>query len=90
LFARRNSSNSLSALPTTAPSTTSFTAPLVLCQPMAGDDVASALVDVVVSAALNRTLEIAGPEQFRLDEFIRRGLRAHVNDRAVVADARQQ
>jgi uncharacterized protein YbjT (DUF2867 family) len=58
----------------------------VLCQPMAADDVASALASTVVNSPVNGTLEIAGPEQFRLDEFIRRGLKAHGDPREVVAD----
>ena len=55
-------------------------------QPMAGDDVASALVRVAVEAPVNGTVEIAGPEPFRLDELIRRRL-AQLNDpREVTTD----
>jgi uncharacterized protein YbjT (DUF2867 family) len=55
-------------------------------QPMAGDDVASALARVAVEAPLNGTVEIAGPEPFRLDELIRRRL-AQINDpREVITD----
>jgi uncharacterized protein YbjT (DUF2867 family) len=55
-------------------------------QPMAGDDVASALVRVAVEAPVNGTVEIAGPEPFRLDELIRRRL-AQLNDpREVITD----
>jgi len=55
-------------------------------QPMAGDDVASAVGRVAVEAPVNGTVEIAGPEPFRLDELIRRRL-AQLNDpREVVTD----
>ena len=50
--------------------------PPVLIQPMAADDVASAVAKVAVSAPLNGTVEIAGPERFRLDELIRLDLAA--------------
>jgi uncharacterized protein YbjT (DUF2867 family) len=46
----------------------------VLVQPIAADDVVTALARVAVGAPLNGIVEIAGPEQFRLDERIRRGL----------------
>jgi hypothetical protein len=35
---------------------------------------------------LNGTVEIAGPEQFRFDEFISRGLNARKDPREVIAD----
>jgi hypothetical protein len=37
---------------------------------------------------LNGTVEVAGPEQFHLDELIRRGLVARNDPRAVVTDPR--
>lgn len=58
----------------------------VLIQPMAADDVAVGVGRVVISPPVNGTTEIAGPEQFRLDEFIRRGLRARNDPREVIAD----
>jgi len=55
-------------------------------QPMAGDDVASALARVAMEAPINGTIEIGGPEPFRLDELIRRRL-AQLNDpREVITD----
>jgi hypothetical protein len=36
---------------------------------------------------MNGIMEVAGPEQFRLDEFIRHGLRFRSDPRTVVADA---
>ena len=60
--------------------------PHVLFQPMAADDVATALGKIAVGSPLNGIVEIAGPEQFRLDELVRRRL-ATVNDsREVVPD----
>ena len=60
--------------------------PPVLIQPMAADDVASAVGRVAVGPAVNGIVEIGGPEKFRLDELIRRGLVARRDPREVVAD----
>jgi hypothetical protein len=57
-----------------------------LIQPMAADDVASALAQVAVSPPLNRIVEIANPDQFRLDELIRGILAARNDPREVVTD----
>jgi uncharacterized protein YbjT (DUF2867 family) len=61
--------------------------PPVLFQPIAADDVASAVARVAVGQPLNGVIEIAGPEQFRFDELIRQGLRAMNDPREVVADS---
>jgi uncharacterized protein YbjT (DUF2867 family) len=58
----------------------------VLMQPMAADDVASAVGRVAVGAPLNGIVEVAGPEQIRMDELIRRSLAARQDPRVVVAD----
>src|SRR5438445_34661 len=47
-----------------------------LMQPIAADDVATALADVAVGEPINGTIEIAGPEQIRQDELVRRFLSA--------------
>src|SRR5439155_12306947 len=47
-----------------------------MMQPIAGDDVAAALTDVAVAEPLNGTVEIAGPEPIRMDEFVRQLLTA--------------
>jgi uncharacterized protein YbjT (DUF2867 family) len=60
--------------------------PSALIQPMAANDVASAVCRVALGSPLNGTAEIGGPEQFRLDELVRRGLAAHKDPREVVAD----
>jgi uncharacterized protein YbjT (DUF2867 family) len=55
-------------------------------QPVAAEDVASALADVAVGSPLNDTVEVAGPEAFRLDELARRVLRARDDPREVTSD----
>src|SRR5580700_1593251 len=46
--------------------------PPALIQPMAADDVASAVGQIAVGSAVNGTGEVGGPEQFHLDELVRR------------------
>jgi len=58
----------------------------VLIRPMAAEDVASAVGRVSVGSPVNGTVEVAGPQEFRLDELIRRGLSARQDPREVVAD----
>ena len=58
----------------------------VRVQPEAADDVAAALADVAVSAPVNGVIELAGPEQFRLDELAQRVLSANNDSRRVTAD----
>lgn len=60
--------------------------PPVLIQPMAADDVASAVGRVALGTPANGMVEIGGPEKLRLDEFIHRGLVASGDPREVVAD----
>lgn len=60
--------------------------PSVLFQPMAADDVASAISRIATSSPVNATVEIGGPEQFRLDEAVRWDLAARKDPREVIAD----
>jgi uncharacterized protein YbjT (DUF2867 family) len=60
--------------------------PDALIQPMAADDVASAVTRVAIGPPLNRSVEVAGPEQFSLDELVRRVLATRNDPREVVAD----
>src|SRR5499425_2659910 len=60
--------------------------PPVLFQPMAADDVASAVGRIAEGPSLNSTIEIGGPEQFRLDDLVRRRLAALKDPREVIAD----
>ncbi len=48
----------------------------VLIQPMAAEDVASAVGRISVGSPVNGIVEVAGPQQFRLDELIRRAQRS--------------
>jgi len=61
--------------------------PPVLFQPMAADDVASGLARIAVGNPINGIVEIAGPEQFRVDELVRRRLTSLKDPREVVADS---
>jgi uncharacterized protein YbjT (DUF2867 family) len=62
--------------------------PPVLFQPMAAEDVATAVCTVAADSPLNGTVEIAGPETFRFDEFIRQRLSKLNDPREVIADPR--
>ena len=60
--------------------------PPALMQPMVSDDVAAMLADIVVGAPVNGMIELAGPERIRLDELVRRFLRATHDTREVTTD----
>jgi len=60
--------------------------PPVLIQPMAADDVATAVATIAVSTPLNGIVEVGGPQQFRFDELIRQDLRERHDSRTVVTD----
>src|SRR5262245_28413679 len=58
----------------------------VLIQPMAAEDVASAVGRIALGSPVNGIVEVAGPQQFRLDELIRRVLRERGDPREVITD----
>jgi len=60
--------------------------PPALIQPMAADEVVSATARIATNPPVNGTVEIGGPEQFRLDELARRFLAAHSDPREVISD----
>jgi uncharacterized protein YbjT (DUF2867 family) len=60
--------------------------PPALIQPIAADDVASALGRISLGPPLNGIGEIAGPDQFPLDDLIRERLSATGDPRQVVTD----
>ena len=60
--------------------------PSALIQPMAADDVASAVGRIAMDSPVNGTVEVGGPEQFRLDELIRLDLAARKDPREVISD----
>ena len=60
--------------------------PSILVQPMAADDVATALAEVAVEAPVNGIVEVAGPTQWALDEVVRQLLVARHDARRVITD----
>ena len=60
--------------------------PPVLFQPMAADDVASGVAKVALGQPVNGIVEIAGPEQYRVDELVRKRLAALKDPREVIPD----
>ncbi|MGI8405003.1 MAG: SDR family oxidoreductase [Thermomicrobiales bacterium] len=60
--------------------------PPALIQPIAAQDVASAVGRISLDSPVNGIVEIAGPEQFLLDELIRGRLSAIGDPREVVTD----
>jgi len=57
-----------------------------LIQPIAADDVASAVASIAVGTPLNGAVEVGGPESFQLDALIRGYLSALNDPREVVTD----
>ncbi len=60
--------------------------PTALIQPMAADDVATAVGRIALGSPVNGTVEVGGPEKFPLYELVRQGLAARNDPREVVAD----
>jgi uncharacterized protein YbjT (DUF2867 family) len=58
----------------------------VLMQPMVSDDVAAAVTDVALGEPMNGMIEVAGPDQFRQDELVRKFLSATRDPREVITD----
>jgi uncharacterized protein YbjT (DUF2867 family) len=61
--------------------------PSVAFQPMAADDIASAVGRTATGEPVNSVVEIGGPERFRFDEPLRRVLVALNDPREVVTDS---
>jgi uncharacterized protein YbjT (DUF2867 family) len=61
------------------------TAPM---QPVAADDVAATLADVAAGPPLNATIELAGPEELSIAEFVERFMAATGDKRRLIADPR--
>jgi uncharacterized protein YbjT (DUF2867 family) len=55
-------------------------------RPMAADDVAKAVGRAAIGTPVNRVVEWAGPQEFRLDQLVREGLRDRDDLREVIAD----
>lgn len=62
------------------------TLPSAYFQPIASDDVADAMTDVALSAPINGTIEIAGPEPIRMSDLVARFLKATDDPRKVIGD----
>lgn len=60
--------------------------PTARFRPIASDDVADAVAAVALGEPLNGGVDIAGPEEFRFDEFIALALAARGDARTVVGD----
>jgi len=60
--------------------------PSAFLQPIAADDVAMALLQVVLETPINGIIEIAGPERFRLSEVVEQYLKAIKDPRTVISD----
>ena len=60
--------------------------PSVSFQPIASDDVADVMADVALAPPLNGTIDIAGPERERFNEFVARFLKETKDPRKVIAD----
>src|SRR5688572_9905909 len=58
-----------------------------LFQPIVSNDVVAALADVTLGPPVNGIVEVGGPERFRMDELVRRVLRANGDKREVIADS---
>ena len=57
-----------------------------LFQPMAAEDVATAVAEAALAEPVNSTVEIAGPDAFHIDEIVGRVLEYDRNPRKVVVD----
>ena len=60
--------------------------PPALVQPIAADDVATALADLALGAPLNDTVEVAGPDARPMDRFVREFMDAQGDGRRIIAD----
>jgi uncharacterized protein YbjT (DUF2867 family) len=57
-----------------------------LFQPMAAEDVATAVAEAALAEPVNSTVEIAGPDAFHIDEVVGRVLEYDRNPRKVIVD----
>jgi uncharacterized protein YbjT (DUF2867 family) len=57
-----------------------------LFQPILSSDVVAALADVTLGSPVNGIVEVGGPERFRMDDLVRRVLRANGDQREVITD----
>jgi uncharacterized protein YbjT (DUF2867 family) len=60
----------------------------VAWRPIAAEDVAAILARTAIGEPLNARIDIAGPDEFRMDDFFRKALAERGDTREVVADER--
>jgi uncharacterized protein YbjT (DUF2867 family) len=60
--------------------------PPVFVQPESADDVAAILAELTLGDPVNGIVELAGPEEFRLDELVQRMFKANNDPRRVTVD----
>ena len=60
--------------------------PPALMQPIASDDVATAMADAALAEPLNDTVDLAGPEPIRQNDLVRQFLSATGDARTVITD----
>jgi uncharacterized protein YbjT (DUF2867 family) len=60
--------------------------PPVFIQPESADDVAATLAELALAEPVNGVVELAGPEEFRLDELVARMFSASNDSRRVTVD----
>jgi uncharacterized protein YbjT (DUF2867 family) len=58
-----------------------------LFQPILSADVVATLADVTLGAPINGIVEVGGPERYRMDDLVRRVLKANGDQREVIGDA---
>ncbi|TCM90679.1 uncharacterized protein YbjT (DUF2867 family) [Paenibacillus sp. BK033] len=61
--------------------------PSALMQPIFSDDVANAVADFTLEAPANGIVDVAGPDQIPMDEFIRKYFSVTQDNRQVITDA---
>jgi len=60
--------------------------PHAAMQPIAAEDVATGVTRAAVGGPVNGAVEIAGPQKIGMDDFVRTGLAAKGDPRAVITD----
>ena len=68
------------------PGATSVRVSNALFQPIFSADVVATLADIALGSPINGTVEVGGPERYRMDELVRRVLHANGDKREVIAD----
>ncbi|QJE94246.1 SDR family oxidoreductase [Luteolibacter luteus] len=62
--------------------------PHTVLQPMSSDDLVAALAEIAIAPPQNGIVDVAGPEELHMDDFVRQFLTASGDERKVVTDAK--